>query len=232
MNKIFQILKKIYNHLFLTKQSHELSYWKDCYNAEGSRLENDFYAKLMLGVAGEQNDDFLKGKIVADFGCGPRGSLVWAKQAELRIGIDVLAQRYISSFPQEYLFHNMIYVTCTEKSIPIPNETIDILFTVNALDHVANLSAMCNELRRIVKPGGLIIGSFNLNHVVTKAEPQTITEDMLKSHLFIDYEILAWRVSAPGIQNSSETLYGPLYSNQLIDPNGGEAYLWAKVRKI
>jgi SAM-dependent methyltransferase len=232
MKEILVKMKKVYNHIVLTKHSHELKYWKERYQKEGSRLLNDHYAKLMLGIAGESNDDFLKGKIVGDFGCGPRGSLIWAKQASLRIGIDVLASRYIRCFPQEYLSHNMIYVTCTEHSIPIPDATIDILYTVNALDHVENLAVMCNELRRILKPGGLIIGSYNLNHAKTKAEPQTITEDRLKMLLFRDYEIISWRVSAPGSLDSPETQYGPLYSNQLIDPKGGEAFLWARVSKV
>jgi len=232
MKDILVNMEKAFNHLVLSKHSLELRYWKECYKKEGNRLENDFYAKLMLGVANETDDDFLKGKVVGDFGCGPRGSLVWAKKAAMRIGIDVLANRYIKSFPNEFLSHNMIYVTCTEQSIPVPNATIDILYTVNALDHVENLDVMCSELRRILKPGGLFIGSFNLNHKARKAEPQILTEDILKTLLFRDYEIIDWRVSAPGNIGKQASLYEPFFSNKLIDPRGGEAYLWAKVMKV
>jgi 2-polyprenyl-3-methyl-5-hydroxy-6-metoxy-1,4-benzoquinol methylase len=232
MKDILVKLKIIYNHIVLTKHAHELKYWKERFTKEGGHLENHFYGKLMLGVADEPNDDFLKEKVVGDFGCGPRGSLIWAKQANLRIGIDVLANQYIECFPKEYLTHGMIYVTCTEQSIPIPDATFDVIYTVNALDHVANLTVMCNELRRILKPGGLIIGSYNLNHKATRAEPQRITEDSLKMMLFRDYKILKWKVSAPGDYSSRETQYAPLWNNQLIDPQGGEAYLWATVQKV
>jgi ubiquinone/menaquinone biosynthesis C-methylase UbiE len=225
------LLKKIYNRCFLTKASYELSYWKNCFHKEGGKFDNGHYARLMLAIAEEPNDDFLKDKTVADFGCGPRGSLSWAKQASQRIGIDILADMYLKCFPEELGLHNMQYVNSTEMSIPVPDESIDILYTVNALDHVANLPVMCTEIRRILKPGGLIIGSFNLNHKPTKAEPQTISEDLLRAILFNHYEILSWRISAPGVTDFRSNIYSPLYSNQLIDPNGGIAFLWAKVRK-
>lgn len=232
MRNILVYMKKVYNHIVLTKHTHELKYWKERYRIEGNKLENEHYAKMMLAIAEEKDDEFLKGKTVGDFGCGPRGSMKWMKQAALRIGIDVIANKYIQCFPSEYLSHNMIYVTSTERSVPIPDETLDVLYTVNALDHVANLSVMCDELRRILKTGGLIIGSYNLNHPATKAEPQTITEEKLKSTLFKGYKILSWRISAPGDLQNRDTQYGPLYSGNLIDPKGGEAYLWAKVQKV
>ncbi len=231
MKEILVKMKRVYNNIVLTKHTHELKYWKECYNKEGHQLINDHYAKLMLGIAGEINDDFLKDKIVGDFGCGPRGSLIWAKQAKQRIGIDVLANQYIACFPKEYLKHGMIYLTCTEQSIPVPDETFDVIYTVNALDHVADLPIMCDELRRILKPGGFIIGSYNLNQPATKAEPQTITEDILNQLLFREYKIISYRVSAPGHPDVYKNAYGPLFENKLIDPKGGEAILWAKVQK-
>lgn len=232
MKNIVELIRKAGRHLFLNKQELELSYWKDIYKKENHSFNNDFYAKLMLAISEESNDGFLSEKVVGDFGCGPRGSLTWAKPAAQRIGIDVLAQEYIRNFPSEYLKHKTIYVTSTESAIPLPDGVLDILFTVNALDHVANLPTICAELRRIVKPGGLIIGSFNLNHRPTKAEPQRMTEDILKILLFKDYEILSWRVSAPEKSNPQKSLYNPFYINQLIDPHGKEAFLWAKVCKL
>jgi len=231
MNKIVHYARQGWRHIFLSKLELELSYWKDTFKSENGQFENGFYKKMMLAMAEENNDTFLKGKVVGDFGCGPRGSLAWADAASLRIGIDVIANRYLQCFPAELQKHKMIYVTSSEHSIPIPDATLDILFTVNALDHVTNLSDICSELRRIVKPGGLIIGSFNLNHPPTKAEPQRITEDVIKTLLFRDYEILSWRMSAPDTADKNKSLYHPLLTNQLIEPGGKPAFLWAKVRK-
>ena len=125
-------MKLWYNKKVHSKLSYELRYWRERYLKEGRKLRNDFYEKLMLSISDEPSDAFLKGKVVADFGCGPRGSLVWAKNASMRIGIDVLAQRYILHFPTEYRRHDMIYVTSTEYSIPIPDGFCDVVYSVNS----------------------------------------------------------------------------------------------------
>jgi SAM-dependent methyltransferase len=226
--KIIGKLKKACYKLTQSKHSNELLYWKSCYTKENNHLNNDFYAKLMLSMADEKDDAFLIDKVVADFGCGPRGSLVWAKSAKIRLGIDVLASRYIECFSSEHLSHDMIYVTSTETSIPIPTALCDVVFSVNSLDHVQNLRPMCEEIRRILKPGGEIIGSFNLNHPGNRAEPQTLSESILKETLFKDYEIIHWWISASGPTNDK---YQPLYSRQLKPAGRGEAYLWARARK-
>ena len=55
------------------KHIYEHFYWKMGFKKYGEVLENDRYEPIMLAMAEEENDDFLSGKIVADFGCGPRG---------------------------------------------------------------------------------------------------------------------------------------------------------------
>ena len=58
----------------MEKHFFELAYWQERFLIEIGNLANDHYRKLMLGIAQEKDDSFLAGKIVADFGCGPRGS--------------------------------------------------------------------------------------------------------------------------------------------------------------
>jgi len=227
MNSIGKI-KQAFNKLTHGKHSSELLYWKMQYNKEGNHLNNHFYAKLMLSIADEKDDSFLMDKVVADFGCGPRGSLLWANSAKIRLGIDVLASKYIECFPKEHLGHNMIYISSTEACIPVPTAFCDVLYSVNSLDHVQNLRPMCEEIRRILKPGGEIIGSFNLHHLRSRAEPQTLSESILKETLFKGYEIIHWWVSGPGPAND---LYQPLYSRQLRASGRGIAFLWARARK-
>jgi len=50
----------------------------------------------------------------------------------------------------------MIYLKSTEKVIPLPSEFVDIIFTVNAIDHVNNFEIMCDEIIRVLKPGGIL----------------------------------------------------------------------------
>jgi len=148
------VLNKIYIKFFTNKYIEELSYQKGRYIIDNGVFQNAHYERLMLAMAGEPDSSFLKGKIVADFGCGQRGSLVWAKPAILRIGIDVLADRYADEFTKDIISHGMIYLRSTEKVIPLPSDFVDVMFTLNALDHVDSFTNMCSEILRVLKPDG------------------------------------------------------------------------------
>jgi ubiquinone/menaquinone biosynthesis C-methylase UbiE len=230
-NLMTEVLKncgrKLY-YIFKSKHSAELSYWKKVYHKEGKQFDKSFYQKLMLGIAAEKDDSFLKGKMVADFGCGPRGSLEWISSAQRLIGIDVLAAGYQKAFPEQYRNCRMDYLECSEDRIPLPDASIDILFTINALDHVKHLDTMCKELVRILKPQGMILGSFNLNEPPHKAEPQMLTESLLQDTLFKDMEILSWRVTAAPRQGYR---YQGLLDGELTELDGAPGILWAKARK-
>lgn len=138
----------------IPKHDAELNFWRSRFEVDKGKFSNSHYERLLLAMAEEPSDDFLSGKIVADFGCGPRGSLVWASSALLRIGIDVLADRYADEFTDNIVSHGMIYLKCTENAIPLPSDFVDVMFTLNAMDHVDNFPVMCKEIIRVLKPGG------------------------------------------------------------------------------
>ena len=60
---------------------------------------------------------------------------------------------------------------------------------MNSLDHVNNLDKMAGELLRILKPGGHLLGSFNLNEPSTECEPQTLTEEILNEKLLRHFKV-------------------------------------------
>ena len=182
----------------------------------------------MLSIAQEKDDFFLENKVVADFGCGPRGSLKWMKSPAIKIGIDVLANQYIEEFGEELIQHDMIYVTSTEQYIPLPKESVDCLYTINSLDHVNNLEVMSKEILRILKPDGLLLASFNLNEPSTECEPLTLTEEKLTYYLLKNFEIETYRLARQGKQN----IYENMESGHLVQDIAGErAVLWVKAKK-
>ena len=224
---IKHIIRPIRNR-FIRKHNAELSFWRNVFANENGRFENSFYERLMLAIAEETTDDFLKGKIVADFGCGPRGSLVWASSAWLRIGIDVLADRYADEFTDSIASHGMIYLKSTEKVIPLPSSFVDIMFTLNAMDHVDNFSNMCSEIVRVLKPGGEFIGGFNLEEHSTPCEPQKLNEKCIKEELLSKLEIQSYRITEKG---PKENLYAPYFNGNLTYRPGREGFLWVRARK-
>lgn len=212
----------------VNKSCAELSFWRSRLDIDKGRFTNSHYERIMLAIAEESNDDFLKGKIVADFGCGPRGSLVWAGSALLRIGIDVLADRYADEFTDSITSHGMIYLKSTEKVIPLPSDIVDIVFTLNAIDHVDNFSSMCNEIVRVLKPGGEFIGSFNLGEPASPCEPQQLDEKIVKTHLLSKLDVQSYRATEKG---PKDDIYAPFFEGSLSYSPGQEGFLWVRATK-
>jgi SAM-dependent methyltransferase len=221
---------------FVSKADAELAFWRSRLEIDQGRFRNAYYERLMLGMAGETNADFLADKVVADFGCGPRGSLVWASPARLRIGIDVLADRYADEFTSNLVSHGMIYLKSTERVIPLPSDFLDVMFTLNAIDHVDHLGSMCGEILRVIKPGGLFIGSFNLEEPPSPTEPQRLTESSIKENLLNSLEVESYRVTAaepPHIaaDHVERSRYEPFFEGNLSYTPGEQGYLWVRAMK-
>jgi SAM-dependent methyltransferase len=180
----------------LDKYQTELAFWKEIYRNQGNRFDNKWYVNILLPMSGEDSSVSFKNKVIADFGCGPQGSLEWAKEASERIGIDVLIDKYESSF--DLSGHNMHYVTCSETEIPLPDNSVDVLFTLNAMDHTTFFEIMSKECLRILKPEGLFVGEFNLNEKFTVCEPQVLTESRVKENILNYLDISYYRLTKRG----------------------------------
>ncbi|MFN5826489.1 MAG: class I SAM-dependent methyltransferase [Rhodobacterales bacterium] len=181
----FSLVKSIYQSTLRPgKLKGEMDYWRMQALRNNGSLTNDHYRPIMLRMAGGFDESFFVDKIVADFGCGPRGSLAWLSDKSTCIGIDVLSGDYLEEFGGDMCNHNMLYVQSTETIIPLPRNFVDIMFTLNAFDHVQNLDAMAKEIFRVMKVGRFFFGSFNLDEPATVTEPNTLTEENLRAGLF------------------------------------------------
>lgn len=222
-----EILRFIRNKL-IDKKSSEMAFWRNRLNIDSGVFKNSHYQRLMLGIAQEPDDTFLRGKIVADFGCGPRGSLVWTTSPSLRIGIDVLADKYADEFKDNIISHNMIYLKSTEDVIPLPSNFVDVLFTLNALDHVDSFPNMCSEIIRILKPGGEFIGSFNLDELPTPTEPQKLDEESIHQYLLNKLNVESYRIT----NQRKDEGYEAFFHGNLSYEKGKPGYLWVRAQKL
>ncbi len=186
--------EKIKKYMMETnKYDGELGFWKKVFVDNGGHFDNQDYKQKMLNIIDEPNDDFWKDKVVVDFGCGPCGSLKWTSTPKVKIGVDVLSLRYLEEFGEEMLTHDMIYVACNEKFIPLPANCADYVLTINSLDHVNDLESMTQEILRILKPEGMLFGSFNLNEPSSECEPQCLTENLLQEKLLCHLDVLGYK---------------------------------------
>lgn len=212
------------------KYHSALNFWKSRIKQDNGIFKNSHFRRIMLEMAQENDENFLKGKIVADFGCGPRGSLVWASSALMRIGIDVLADVYAEHFKDNIISHGMIYVTSTETVIPLSSNYVDVLYTLNAIDHVDDFKMMSEEVIRIIKIGGELIASFNLEEPPTRTEPQTLSEEIIKKYLLNYFEIKSYRV-AHRAPDTNERVYDRCIEGDASYKKGEKGFLWVRAIK-
>lgn len=97
-----------------------------------------------------------KGSIVLDFGCGDgrhresvqRTGCDW-------FGVDLISSPEVDRIKKAY-GNRAVYDGCR---LPFKNQSYDILFTCQVLEHVQDLQAVFIELARVCKIGGKFIGS-------------------------------------------------------------------------
>jgi ubiquinone/menaquinone biosynthesis C-methylase UbiE len=211
------------------KNNSELEYWKKRFIVEGNTFQNSWYKKHMLNMV-NVNESFFQNKVVADFGCGPRGSLDWLKNSKLNLGIDVNVGLYADSFKSAFLNKNMIFVQSTEYTIPLPDNYVDVLLSMNALDHVDNLSEMCLELLRILKPAGIFAAYFNLEEPASACEPQCLTEKLLNEVILSKLNIIEYKSAI--VPEPPHTRYEALHNEGFQSYVAGkEGVLWVLATK-
>lgn len=170
----------------------------------------------------------MQGKIVADFGCGPRGSLAWTNSPAAKIGIDVLTLEYVNA--ANIRDHGMIYLTSTETDIPISDNTVDYMFTLNAFDRVLNPERMICEIARVLKGEGEFIASFDLYQPEEEGQPQWYTEDTIDNLLKDRFSIISKRLSySTGWAEPYNNMFDKKYETRLNPDRQG--YLWIRAKK-
>ena len=143
--------------------------------------------------------------------------------------IDLVSAKAVrDEFKDNIISHGMIYLKSTETVIPLPSDFVDIMFTLNAIDHVDNFHDMCEEIVRVLKPGGQFIGSFNLEEPASPCEPQQLNERLIKENLLNQLVVQSYRITKKG---PKEDLYAPFFDGNLSYKPGQESLLWVRARK-
>lgn len=155
------------------KGHKELQYWKTRKVHEGD-LSNEHYEYFYTGHFGLDHA-FYEGKAVLDIGCGPRGSLEWAGMAKRRVGLDPLADKYRKLGADR---HAMEYAHAPAEAMPFDDATFDVICSFNSLDHVADVDGTIREIKRVLRPGGLLLLLVEVNHAPTVCEPHCLRPEI------------------------------------------------------
>lgn len=118
----------------------------------GKRSER---VELWIREFGEINDQ----SILLEIGGGATQLLDFFHQG-LKYAIDPLADFYQKEF-SDILNPGIIWSVSKAEEIPYPDEFFDVIIMRNVLDHVDSVDKTLSEMRRVLKPKGLVYLGLN-----------------------------------------------------------------------
>jgi SAM-dependent methyltransferase len=125
--------------------------------------------------------DAFRGMKLLDIGSGPMPSATCFEGSRLYC-LDPLLPEYLEAgFPLHY-YGNVTFIHGVSERIPVEDNFFDAVISVNAIDHVDSIQETALEIRRVLKPGGLLRMHVHY-HPPTKCEPVSI-DDGLFQELF------------------------------------------------
>lgn len=157
------------------KSLHELAYWETRKKQEGI-MAHEHYVQFYTTHFGFDKS-FYNGKKILDIGCGPRGSLEWANNAFVRIGIDTLADSYRKLGIHS---HRMQYVAGRAEQLPFADCRFDVVTSFNSLDHVDDIDKTVAEITRVMATGGLFLLLTDVHHHPTICEPTVFSWNIVE----------------------------------------------------
>lgn len=104
-------------------------------------------------------NDFVKNKIVLDIASGEGyGSYILSKNALEVIGVDIDKETVLDA-QKKYLSDNLTFKIGSADNIPVDSDSIDIVVSFETIEHHDKHEEMLLEIKRILKPDGILIMS-------------------------------------------------------------------------
>jgi SAM-dependent methyltransferase len=154
----------------------------------------------------------IKNKTVVDFGTGSWGfACVYTRlhQCKLAIGIDIspeaVAMSETLSSTGNFAYGNRFkYLVSDGLTLPLTDQSVDIFFTGECIEHVENTDVFLDEIHRVLKPGGTLIlttpnpnpwfyRAFGIEYAVGPEHIALMGYNELGSYLAPRFETTVWQ---------------------------------------
>lgn len=156
------------------------------YQKKRLKLEN-----MYNSVISEYLGDLTKDSVLVDIGSGKLGAFNLEDPVKFyKVAIDI---------DEKALLENVLYderILADARTLPFENELIDVIISRDCFEHIQNIEKMFSELRRVMKPGGILItitpNYLYLKGLFAKAIPpkiQNIIWEKLKGRDVMPYPV-------------------------------------------
>ncbi len=127
---------------------------------ESEQVYAEFHAPFWRGILQRLHElTFRPEGYYLDVGCGPNPIVTFVSPGR-RVGVDPLMPFYQQNFvlPPEFEAHE----GTIEQLAPVPDGAADVIFSMNNIDHIKDLSVAVKTLRRKLKDDGYLVVSVNV----------------------------------------------------------------------
>ncbi|MGB7923691.1 MAG: methyltransferase domain-containing protein [Pyrinomonadaceae bacterium] len=133
--------------------------------------------------------EFAAGKSVLDIASGEGyGAALLAQVAEVVTGVDI-DPGSVNHAKRRYYYPNLHFSVGSCQSIPLPDQSVDLVTSFETIEHHEHHEDMMREIRRVLKPGGVLIIS-SPNRLVYSDEPQYTNPFHVKELYFDEFNKL------------------------------------------
>src|ERR1700712_2790399 len=115
------------------------------------QVEIEHYHRYLLAR------EFCRGRDVIDVAAGEGyGTALLAQVARSAIGIEI-DNDAVTAAREEFRRANLSYLQGDARSLPLPDSSFDVAVSFETLEHLAEQDIFLSELRRVLRPGGLLV---------------------------------------------------------------------------
>ena len=142
--------------------------------------------------------DLVAGKRVLDVACGEGyGSSMLAEVAVAVTGVDISSEAVLHA-EATYVKPNLTYLEGSATALPFADASFDVVVSFETIEHLAGQAEMVSELRRVLRPEGILIIS-SPNRPVYSEESGEHNEFHVKELDFAEFDALL-KVQFPAVR--------------------------------
>lgn len=189
-------------------QKYEKNWWEN----QKRLITLDFYKNFAVELNDTLNGILTinKDTFILEIGSGAAGIITFI-ESDHKYAIDPLEYYYssVDEFTKDR-DQRVNYLTAMGENLPYENEMFDLIIIDNVLDHCSEPVKVIEEMKRVLKPGGIIYFRQNTYHfwgvfvrfimekiAFDKGHPFTFSKNQLEK-LFVKYHFKTMRYSNNG----------------------------------